>query len=660
MVNNKTEIKHLIMGTAGHVDHGKTALIKALTNIDCDTHKEEKARGITINLGFSHVDLPSGNALGIIDVPGHKDFINTMVGGASGIDFVLLVIAADSGIMPQTEEHLNIIRTLKIKHAIVALSKIDLVDADLVELAKLEIMDWLDKTEFKDASIVGVSSKTGEGLDQLLSEIDSLIPKIKEKESGSFFRMYIDRIFTVKGIGSVVTGSVLNGAIEKGKELFLLPGNKQKLKIRSVQRHGKEVDKVVTGDRAAFNLTGLKSEDFKRGLLLSNKQLETTQMIDAHVSLFENTNRLNLWSSIVFYSGTFESQGRMHLLNRDTIASNEEAIVQIHLEKEAILLNKDKFVIRNTSGDKSLGGGVVIDAQPLHHRKRTEKLIDDLELLSASILNENKLSELIKLELKKENKALSILNLAENLNHPIEEIREEIKNIQELFIYSEQDSEILILPSVEENFKQDILSHIDNYHQKNSILDNGLSPNDLYGKLKLSKDKIGEIYIGFLLEKMASLDLIVQKNKRWQRSGFKVLIPEKTEQEINRLEQMILNFDAQKPALSEIKVFASEQNINTEKLRLYIAYLAEKNKIKYIDSDFVHIKNIDKFREAIIKKLQTSEEGFFFGELREAIGLTKRLIPILLKLFEKEGWLTILAPENNKVKVKLTEKGKSF
>ena len=653
-------MKHLIMGTAGHVDHGKTSLIKALTNIDCDTHKEEKERGITINLGFSHIDLPSGNSLGIIDVPGHKDFINTMVGGASGIDFVLLVIAADSGIMPQTKEHLDIIRTLKVKKAIVALNKIDLVDEELVDLAKLEIMEWLDTTEFKDTPIVGVSSKTKVGLDELIAEMDKIIPQIEEKESGNFFRMYVDRIFTVKGIGSVVTGSVLNGEISMGKDLFLLPGNKQKLRIRGIQRHGKEVDSVVMGDRAAFNLTGLKSEDFKRGMLLTDKLLETTQMIDAHVSLFENIAEIKLWSTVVFYSGTFESQAKMHLLNKDSIKNGEDAIVQIHLEKEAVLMHKDKFVIRNTSGNQSLGGGVIIDANPLHHRKRTEKLISELELLVLGILNENNIGELIKIELKKVNKAFSIKELADALNQDKSEIIEEVKAISEVFFYTKDEVGILVLASVEDTYRKEILENIKDYHTKNPILENGLTENDLYGKLGLSKDKAGKLYLGMLLEKMNSENEITSYKNTWRAVDFKVDLDEKIKTEIQWVEEEILGFDTQKPVFSELKETAAEKKIPIDKLKLYISYLTEKKKLTYLDGDFIHTDVVTKYRIALLNKLKSSPEGFFYGELREETGLTKKLIPILLRIYSNEGLLLISEPKENKIRVKITEKGERF
>ncbi len=363
-------MKHIIIGTAGHIDHGKTALIKAMTNIDCDTHKEEKIRGITINLGFSYLSLPNGESAGIIDVPGHKDFINTMVSGACGIDLVLLVIAADSGIMPQTVEHANIIKALGITKGIVALTKTDLVDDELIEMARYEISDFLDKTSIKDAEIIGVSSVTSSGIDKLINTIYKYIQEIEEKGSKGLFRMYIDRIFTVKGHGIVVTGSVLGGNIKIGQDIYLLPGINQKLRIRSIERHGQSVDGVIAGDRAAINLTGLKNEDFKRGMIISDRQLYETKLLDAAISLFETSPPLPLWSNIIFISGTFESQARMHLLDKENLNAGDEAIIQIHLSKPGILLNSDRFIIRNSSGDITLGGGYVIDAAPLHHKKR--------------------------------------------------------------------------------------------------------------------------------------------------------------------------------------------------------------------------------------------------------------------------------------------------
>ncbi|MEA2096189.1 MAG: selenocysteine-specific translation elongation factor, partial [Candidatus Cloacimonadota bacterium] len=260
------DTKHLIMGTAGHVDHGKTTLIKALTGYDCDTHKQEKERGITINLGFSHIDLPNGNSVGIVDVPGHADFIKTMVAGACGIDFVLLVIAADEGIMPQTKEHLEIMKTLGITNGIIVLNKIDLVDEELIELATEEVMDFVKDSFLNDASIIQVSSQTKQGINELINEISTLIDPIPQRKIEGLFRMYIDRIFTQEGFGTIVNGSIISGTISKNEPVFLLP-NEKELRIRRLEHHGKEVSQVSAGDRASFNLVGFKQKDFKHGMV---------------------------------------------------------------------------------------------------------------------------------------------------------------------------------------------------------------------------------------------------------------------------------------------------------------------------------------------------------------------------------------------------------
>jgi selenocysteine-specific elongation factor len=301
-------IKHLIMGTAGHVDHGKTALIAALTGIECDTHKEEKARGITINLGFAHLELDDDISIGIVDVPGHKDFIKTMVAGAYGIDFVLLVIAADCGIMPQTREHLNILQMLGVKQGLVALTKTDIVDGEMQELAEMEIMDYLEKTSLRDAAIVPVSSVTGEGIEELKNKIHDIAQQTSGKKAGNVFRMYIDRFFNVKGHGLVVTGSVLNGKISVGSEVYPYPGKREKLKVRSIERHGKQVEHVDAGDRAALNISGMKQADFVRGMLLLGKEMELVAMIDARLELFDGHVNLGVWSHVIFHTGTFYSK----------------------------------------------------------------------------------------------------------------------------------------------------------------------------------------------------------------------------------------------------------------------------------------------------------------------------------------------------------------
>lgn len=648
-------MKHLIMGTAGHVDHGKTALIKALTNIDCDTHKEEKERGITINLGFSHIDLSSGHSVGIIDVPGHKDFINTMVGGACGIDFVLLVIAADSGLMPQTKEHFNIIRALKVKKAIIALNKIDLVDEEIVELAKLEIMEWLEGTEFEEAPIVGVSSISGQGLDELKQEIETIIPQIETQKQDQFFRMFIDRIFTVKGMGSVVTGSVLNGEVAVEEEVFLLPGSKDKLRLRGIQRHGEEVDKVVAGDRAAFNLTGLKPDDFERGMLLSNQELETTQMIDAHITLFDNSVELGVWSTVVFHSGTFETQARMHLLDKDKLKPGESGIVQLLLEKESVLIHKDKFILRNSSGDKSIGGGIIIDAKPLHHRKRTQKLLKELHLLVDGILNEGKTAELILIELKKENFPLDLNLLQDRLKMSEEDLKQEDESLKGVSLYP---NHIYVAEIAEWEIIKKVKAFIAEFHDKNPMLTKGLNELELLGKLGLNKNKVFKEYLPHLLLKMEEDKHIKSISQTWSLVSHQVKLSKKEKEDLEWLEQTIKDFGPQKPIYVDINQAAYQRKISKEKLASYIDYLIQNQKLSHYKNEYAHTSLVNEYRKKMLQILAKHEEGLFLQPFRQESGLSKKMLPFLIEMFEAEKIIITSDHKKENYKTRITDHGK--
>ncbi len=654
-------MKHLIIGTAGHIDHGKTSLIKMLTGIDCDTHKEEKARGITINLGFSHLELPSGESAGIIDVPGHKDFINTMIGGACGIDLVLLVIAADSGIMPQTTEHINIITALGIKKAVVALTKIDLVDDELIKMAKEEITDFLENTSLKDSPIIGISALNGQGKDELISAIENTISAFEKTEKSNLFRMYIDRIFTIKGLGSVVTGSVLSGNISTGNEVYLLPGDKQKLRIRSIERHGKSVENAERGDRAAINLIGLKNEDFERGMLICNKQLETNIMADAYISLFDIVPELSLWSNITFLSGTFESPARMHLLNKDSLSASEDAIVQIHFNKPAVLVNRDKFIIRNSSDDITLGGGYIIDSAPLHHRRRSKELTDSLTELCANILSENNLSENIALILKREFRPFDLEEICEKLNIKKEELLKELINSSSQFeTYNSSSSTIFISKHFDHAYSEKVLSNLAEYHKKNSIFENGLESGELLGKLGLSKIKSGKIYIEFLLFKMKELSLIDNYQKTWILKAHKAIIDEKTRLEIDWLEASIKSFDNEKPVWSEIEESASQNKINISKLKLYLSYLVGSGKVKIFNNDIVYTQIFENSKNTILKHLKNKIDGIDISEFKELISGTKKFRALLTDILESEKLIEFIKDSKNESRLIITKKGKEF
>ncbi len=630
------------MGTAGHVDHGKTALIKALTNIDCDTHKEEKLRGITINLGFSYLNLSSGESIGIIDVPGHKDFINTMVSGACGIDFVLLVIAADSGIMPQTIEHVNIITALGIKNGIVALTKIDLVDEELAEMAKLEIMEFLNNTPLKNIPIIGISSVSGQGLSELTNSIEEIIPQIEEKNKGEVFRLFIDRTFTVKGIGTVITGTVTNGNLNTGQEIFLLPGD-SKHKVKSIERHGQTVNTVTAGDRAAIQLTGIKKEDIKRGSLISDKLLEPTKMVDANIILFDNNFKLQNWSVVTFHSGTFECQTRMHIISED----GKNIIVQFHFDKPATLLTKDRFIIRNSSGDKTIGGGYIIDAFPLHHKKRTTQLVESLSSLSKSILNENNLTDLICIELKKEIRPFTIKHISDILNLKPDDVLIQINN-QPLEIIKLNN--VIIIREYDNIYRNKIITILKTFHTENTLSNIGLTSIEILGKLNLLNITCGKEYLENLMLKMDNEQLIENKNNSWILKGFSQSIDTKTIEEINWLENEFLNYNVQKPALSEIEERALLKKITKDKIKKYLHYLTGQNKLILFKNDYVHYEIATKYKSFLLNELKTNENRIEISEFRQKTGVSKRLAPILIAIYEAQK---IIVTQNSGIKVQI-------
>jgi selenocysteine-specific elongation factor len=650
-------MKHLIIGTAGHVDHGKTALIKALTGIDCDTHKEEKERGITINLGFSHITLPDGQSFGIVDVPGHKDFIKTMVAGAYGIDIVLLVVAADSGIMPQTAEHIKIIEMLGVKNGIVVLNKMDLVDEEMLELAQLEIEEFLESTNLKGAPVVPVSSITGQGIEQLVNKIIEIVPNVQERERKDHFRMYIDRIFNVKGIGFVVTGSVLDGEIGNGKEIYLLPGKNKKMKIRAMERHGEAVEKIFCGDRAALNLAGIKGEDFERGMVLSDKLIDETSMIDATFSLFEQNSEIGLWSNVVFYTGTFECAARMHLLNKDKVNPGEQAIVQLHLGKPAILENKDKYIVRNSSNNLTLGGGTIIDVNPLHHKKRTAQLIEGLTELAEASLNSDMIFNRIKIEIRKENAPLFAEVIAKRTGKPEQEIQESItlSNDDSIVITEAAGKFVLVTHSMHVNFQKKVIEELEQWHRKNPILEEGLELKELYGKFGFEKNEAAKIYLENLLG-IIQLDGRIKKvGNSWALSEHSVKIDPKTREQLDWLEQLIRNYSMENPLESDVEEKALANKITKDRLKMMLKYLGRQKKLVFFEGEYLHHSVVDQSRKLLLRELMGKENGINEKDFRLLINGTKKIVQTLQGIFLEESIIS-----KRSFFIDITEKGREL
>ncbi|HPR56779.1 MAG TPA: selenocysteine-specific translation elongation factor [Bacteroidales bacterium] len=647
--------KHVIMGTAGHVDHGKTALIRMLTGIDCDTHKEEKERGITINLGFAHLELDDDFSIGIVDVPGHKDFVKTMVAGAYGIDFVLLVIAADSGIMPQTKEHFNILKMLGIRYGLVALNKCDLVDNETVELARLEITEFLEGSPLEHAPVVPVSSITGQGIDLLKEEIKKIAAAIPEKKLSSVFRMYIDRIFNIRGIGIVVTGSVLGGKINVGRELYLMPGNFDALKIKNIERHGQPVDSVMSGDRAAINLSGLKYEDFQRGMLLADKPLQEISMMDALIEFFPGIQRIEIWSQMIFHTGTFSSVARIHLLNKDELSGGDSAIAQIHLKKPAILLNNDRFILRNSSSDLTIGGGQIIDNHPLHHKRRTEKLRFSLEKLTNAITDHEDQAALILLEIEKANKPVTPLQIAETLGKQLHEIEKtiQVENFPAHHYFFENKL-FLASETYVNHLKNKIILTLKDWHEQNPLKETGPEAKELAGKIKLQQGF--ELFVlQKTLDEMLAAKELKKTGSTFSLKEHKVKLDRKMHEQITWLEETIQSANIQRTSINEIEASAKLNEIRRGQLIMYLQYLTANGKIYFNGEEAIHASVVNGIRNKLLNKLVETPRGINEKEFRMLVDGTKKAIQALIHIFTQEGII-----EKQTFYLYITEKGREY
>ena len=382
-------MKHIIIGTAGHVNHGKTALIEALTGRNTDRLADEKRRGMTIDLGFTWMDLPvvhvkSNSEIlraGIIDVPGHEKFVSHMVAGVAGMDMVLLVIAADEGVMPQTKEHMDILELLGVRHCIVVMTKCDLVDSEWLDFAEASVRDELENTFFENAPVIRVSSVTGEGLEMLKRMIAQMaLQDIPARDCQGMPRLPIDRVFTIKGFGTVVTGTLLSGVIDIGDTLCVYPMT-MSCRVRGIQVHGDDVGQAMAGQRVALNLPDLKKEDVYRGCVIAPKQcICPTRFIDVSMNILKDSKRiLKNQMRLHLYTGTSEVLCRAVLLEQEELKAGEQGLVQLRLESPVAVRRGDHFVVRFYSPVETIGGGTIIDAYPRRRRRFCQETIDELK-----------------------------------------------------------------------------------------------------------------------------------------------------------------------------------------------------------------------------------------------------------------------------------------
>ncbi len=461
-------MQHFVLGTAGHVDHGKTSLIKALTGIDTDRLKEEKERGITIELGFASLNLPTGATLGIVDVPGHEKFIKHMVAGAAGIDLVLMVIAADEGIMPQTKEHLQICSLLGITTGLVALTKTDLVEPDWLELVRSEITDYLKNTFLSGASIVPVSAVKEIGIPELLAEINKTVNTLKEKTDDGIFRLPVDRIFTMKGFGTVVTGTLTSDRIKVGEEIQILPEDIS-ARVRGIQVHNAPVEEAFSGQRTAINLQGIEKSTLERGnVLVRPHTVWPTKRLDVFFEyLPSNIRKLKNRSLVRLHTGTTEIMTRIVFLDADELSPGEKTFAQLNLAEDDVVVAGDHFVLRSYSPVTTIGGGSILDPLPGKHKRKNKKVLEDLQ-----ILRDGTVTERISVILERAGfEGIHLRALAFRLGVHVKKIRETLEKLfsshQAILLASEDTTCLSVHPY--RQLEEMMLKSLAEYHKKNPL-----------------------------------------------------------------------------------------------------------------------------------------------------------------------------------------------
>lgn len=478
-------VKSIILGTAGHIDHGKSSLVKALTGIDPDRLKEEKERGITIDLGFANLAFPDGLTVGIVDVPGHERLIKNMLAGAGGIDIVLMVIAADEGIMPQSKEHLSICELLKIKSGLVAVTKADLVEKEWLDLIIEEIKNFVKGTFLEGSEIIPVSSKTGYNIDLLKNKIREIAHTVKPKMIDGLFRLPIDRVFTLKGFGTVVTGTAISGKITINSTVEILP-SKITSKVRGLQSHGKSTEIAYAGQRIGINLQGVEKESVKRGdvVVTANRFVPTT-IVDAKLDILKDAPDVKSRSLVHFYSGTSETIARLILYEREVIRSGESCYCQLRLNDPVVVLSGDRFIIRRFSPLETIGGGEILDPHPLKRKKKEG--IFDLE-----ILEKGSLKEKIELKIKKSSfNGYPVSDVEGWIQANIPDIRDSIDVLlKEGRIIRKEN--LLFHRDCFASFKDNVMSILSDYH-RNNPLKSGMPKEELRARFSINTDSFSEL-----------------------------------------------------------------------------------------------------------------------------------------------------------------------
>ncbi len=615
-------MKRVILGTAGHIDHGKTTLVKALTGIDTDRLREEKERGITIELGFAYLDLPSGVRIGIVDVPGHERFVRTMVAGAAGVDLVALVIAADEGVMPQTREHLETCELLGVKFGLVVLTKKDLVDEEWLELVTEEVKETLKGTFLEGAPVVAVSAVTGEGLPELIQVLEKLVAQVPDRSVEGPFRLPVDRVFTVKGFGTVVTGTTLSGRIRVGEEVMVYPQG-HRSRVRRIQVHGEDREEALAGMRTALNLQGLEKEAVSRGDVVAEPEaLKPSHILDLELFYLPSAPRpLKNLEKVHFHLGTSEVMGEIVLLGKDKLAPGERNVAQIRLAEPVVCLRGDRFVIRAGSPLITVGGGRVLN--PVAFRRKRTKPWEREEL--ERLLSEDP-REIVRYHLQKAGEAglkegdlrLRVSVFGKTWEELLGDLKDEVVRV------SGEEEDLLVWRPALEAYKEEIREALRKFHER-FPLKPGLTKEELRARVSTrAHPRTFELALGELL----SAGEVVSEREFLRLSSHRPVLPEEAEALKKRIEQIFLRAGFTPPDPGEaLSRFRDQPRLAEDMFHLLVQ---EGILVRLSEKLYFHRKVLEEARKRVLRFFEKHRE-LTVKDFRELTGGASRkyLIPLL-------------------------------
>ncbi|GIM29228.1 selenocysteine-specific translation factor [Clostridium polyendosporum] len=620
-------MKHVVIGTAGHIDHGKTTLIKAITGRDTDTLKEEKKRGISINLGFTYFDLPSGRRAGIIDVPGHEKFIKNMLAGVSSIDIVLLVVACDEGPMPQTIEHLEILDLLNIKKGIVVLTKKDLVDEEWISMLKEDIKEKLTGTFLEGSPMITVSSKSREGLGELIKEIDKATAEVDGKDRGGYFRLPVDRVFTISGFGTVVTGTIISGRIRVGDNIEVFPLEIEG-KVRNIQVHEQNTDFAEAGQRCALNLSNIKNEELKRGNIISSpKSMEPSFIVDCKLKYLKSAlKNLKNRQRIRVYHGTNELFGRVILLDKEELKPGEKGYIQLRLEKPLTSQRKDRIVIRSYSPVITIGGGVIIEPVSKKAKRFDESYLEQLKIKESGSLDSivEKIIETLSESFPDVNDIKKALGRNEDF---IEKILEQLSKEKRVIKLSSLDKSLYIHSRFLVNISDKIYIILNNFHKLNP-LKIGMNKQEL--RSKIFGNKIKSKTFDEFLSLLVARDEIKLSGNFIALSNFFI----KLTKDQNRIKEKLI--DAFEKGGLQPRKF--EELISEEKDKkscgMVLNMLLDSGELIKLSEECIFSEAVYKNAQYVIIEKIKSQGFITTGEARDMWDTSRKFAVVLLEHFD--------------------------